>query len=66
MAVDALLKEVAGQLVQRRARLFGQPGQNLPGNLIHLCIFQGIDAVGQHNPRAIGRGQLAGILQSCF
>jgi hypothetical protein len=66
VAMDALAKQVAGQFVQHRARLFGQPGQNLAGNRIHFGIFYGVDAVRHYNPRTIGSGQLAGILQSGF
>ena len=66
MAMNALLQQVAGHFVQRGARLFGQPLQHLAGDHTHGGIIHRVNAVGQHNPRAIPCGQLAGILESSF
>ena len=66
MAMDAFPNQGAGHLLQHGARLFGQSLQHAAGNPTHRRILHGVKAVGQHNPCAIGRGKLAGILQSRF
>ena len=55
-----------GHVVEHGPRLCGQPCQNPAGHRVDRGIIHGVQPVSQHNARAIGSSQLAGILQSCF
>ena len=63
MAVDPLAQQVPGEFFQNLA---GRSGQLMQHRLRHLAygrILKRIGAVGQHNARPIGPGDLARILE---
>ena len=66
MAVNPLAQQVACQLVQHFARRIRQMIQDASGNRVYCGVLHRIEPMRQHNPRPIGQGQLARILQSCL
>ena len=66
MAAYAFPQQITAHLVQRGAGLFSEPLEQTARYRIHGGVIQRVNAVSQHQARAIGCRQFACILQGRF